>query len=293
MNEDLDTPIHDALAPLRADREPSADLVHRLRVGARETARKPLWRRARFSVPVMTGAAFAAVLAVGTMLPTKASAKSFGLIVNAAQRIDAFQFSILSNDGGKRETFTIAGSDGRTVIRSDDHTIMELGAGSMSVYDPGENKVTRFKYGSLTEASGFLKEMQSGLAEGIKEMDLKKTLREYAERYGESGIRISPVVREDGRSVYHVSLASSDEPERVEMTVDAATDLPERLEVRDRDGHDSTVMEMRYGDRVDASLLRSSIPLGAKVEEIDLGALASGALKGLESLGSEPRHAKP
>ncbi len=287
MNDRLDHDIQKALAPSATLREPSPELMRRLRLLARESAPKPRWR-ARLSIPAaMAGVAVAAVIAT-TLLPARASAKSFGLIVAAAQRIDAFQFSIVSNEDAKHETLTVAGRQGHVVMRTDDRTVIEIDAGAMSLYDPQDKRVMRFKFGSLTEVQGVAKEVASSLSAGLKEMDLKKTLSEYGAKYGPNGIRVSPVTTEDGRSVYHVTLATPDQPERVEMTVDAASDLPQRLRVETREGdrgwQDSVTMEMRFGDRVDPRLLESSIPKDASVETIDLGGMVDGALKGLKSL---------
>jgi hypothetical protein len=60
------------------------------------------------------------------------------------------------------------------------------------------------------------------------------------------------------------------------------------VEGRDDNGnwHRATLMEMRFGNEVDPSLLRANFPKDAKVEEIDLGGLIEGAMKGLEGLGN-------
>lgn len=290
MSHENDTDIQIALMPAPMD-GPSADLKRKLRVAARETQPRALWWRSPLAGPLSLAGTVAAVVVVTTMLPAKASAKTYDLIVAAAQRVNAFQFSIVTDENSKHEVFTIAGSDGHVVMRTGESTVMEIDPGSMSMYDQTSNTVTRFKYGSLAAAEDIAKEVQSGLAEGMKEMDLKKMLREYEQKYGSGGIRISPVMRENGRGVYHVTLASQNQPERVEMTVDATTDLPERLQVFSKDGsrgwRTSVSMEMRFGARVDDRLLRSSIPKDAKVQTIDMGAMVGDAMKGLENLGDQ------
>lgn len=280
MNDKLENEIQNALQPAPMDEK----LTRRLRVLAHET---PSRRRNPFYLPASMAAGVAAVVVVTTMLPAKASAKSFDLIVAAAQRVDAFQFSIVSNENAKREYITIAGSGGQVYMRAGDSAVMEFGPGSMSVYDPDEKKVMRFKLGGLVDVDTIAREVRSGVAEGLKEMDLKKMLQDYRQKYGEKGVRISPITSEGGRRVYHVTLASQSEPERVEMTVDAATDLPDKLQVVTKGARPLLTMEMRFGARVDPRFLRSSIPAGAKVEEIDLGAMVGDAMKGIETLGKE------
>ena len=286
MNEDKDIQI--ALMPAPMDREAPEALKRKLRAKAREKARP------RVSWWSLSPVALVGVTALGmvafTMLPAKAAAKTFDLVVAAAQQVNAFQFSVVSNEKAKREFITIAGSDGHVYMRSEEGTFFQLDPGSMTIFDPDEKSVMRFKFGNLVDAKEVMNMVQSGIAEGMKEMDLKKMLKEYEAKYGRDNIRISPVAQENGHNVYHVSLASNQEPERVEMTVDAATNLPERLVVDSRDGstwHNSVTMEMRFGARVDPSLLRSTIPANVKVQEIDLGAMVGDAMKGLENLSKQ------
>lgn len=159
----------------------------------------------------------------------------FGLI-QAAARVHAFQFSVLSDEDGKREAFSIVGADGRVTMRGPEGALMRFEPGGMSLYDANEKKIVRFKFGGVPGMDDMAKSMAQGMDEGVKEMNLQKMLAEYRQKYGERGITISPTTREDGESVYHVTLAAPDEPQRVEMTVDSATDLPERLRVTSKDG---------------------------------------------------------
>jgi len=269
------------------DYAPSEDLTRRLRVLAHETPQKAKFGWLKLAVPAGAAVAAASLIAVTTMMPAKASAKSFDLIEEAAAQVNAFQFSIISNEDNKHEAFTIAGADGHVYMKGAD-SVMEVTPTSMSIYSPSEKTLTRFKFGSLMDAKEIAKQVQSGISEGLKEMDLKQMLKDYKTKYGSDGVKISAISVEDGHRVYHVTLASSNEPERVEMTVDAATDLPEKLEVGQKDGsawRSNVKMEMRFGIRVDQNLLRADFPKDAKVEEIDLGSMVGDALKGLEHFG--------
>ncbi len=296
MNPDSDKTMENALAPSPVEREPSDELMRRLRTMAREKPRRTWWRSGR-ALPFAMVAGTVAVVFATTMIPAKASAKSFDMVVRAAQRINAFQFSILTDESPKREALTIAGSDGHVYLQTDGDGSMEIGPNGISAYDRKANKLTRFKFGNLVDpatAAQMAGAVQSELAAGLKEMDLKKVLEEYRRKYAASGVHVSPVEREDGRDVYHVLLASPSEPERVEMTVDAATDLPETLEVATQEGgrwKRALRMEMRFGARVESRLLRSPVPAGAKVEEIDLGAMVGDATKEIgktmENLGKQ------
>jgi outer membrane lipoprotein-sorting protein len=282
VNEDKDIQI--ALMPAPMDREAPEPLKRKLRLMAGEKSRR------RMNWWSLSPVALVGVTALGmvafTMLPAKAAAKTFDLVVAAAQQVNAFQFSVVSNEKAKREFITIAGSDGHVYMRSEQGTFFQLDPGSMTIFDPDEKSVMRFKFGNLVDAKEVMNMVQSGIAEGMKEMDLKKMLKEYEAKYGRDNIRISPV----SQGVYHVTLASNQEPERVEMTIDAATNLPERLVVDSRDGgtwHNEVTMEMRFGARVDPSLLRSTIPANVKVQEIDLGSMVGDAMKGMENFGKQ------
>lgn len=280
MNEEKEIQI--ALMPAPMDREAPEELKRKLRVMAHQKGRR------RTSMWSLSPVALVGVTALGmvaiTMMPAKASARTFDLVVAAAQSINAFQFSVVSNENAKREVITIAGSDGHVYMRSEGGTFFQLDPGSMTIYEPESKSVMRFKFGNLVDAKQVMNMVQSGIAEGMKEVDLKKMLKEYEAKYGRENIQISPV----SQGVYHVTLAAKDQPERVEMTVDASSNLPLRLVVDKQDGgrwHNEVTMEMRFGNRVDRSLLRSTIPANVKVEEIDLGSMVGDAMKGIEGLG--------
>jgi len=282
LNEDKDIQI--ALMPAPMDREAPEELKRKLRTMAREkTRRRTSWWS--LSPIALVGVTALGMVAV-TMLPTKAAAKTFDLVVAAAQQVNAFQFSVVSNEKAKREFITIAGSDGRVYMHSAEGTFFQIEPGSMTVYEPETKEAMRFKFGNLVDAKQVMDMVHQGISEGMKEFDLKKMLKEYEAKYGRDNIRISPV----SQGAYHVTLASNQEPERVEMTVDASTNLPERLVVDSRDGgnwHNEVTMEMRFGARVDSSLLHSNIPANAKVQEIDLGSMVGDAMKGMENLGKQ------
>ena len=285
MNTENHDEIQTLLVPPPMD-GPSEALVRRLRVLAHETPQRAPWWRSPLAAPLSFVGTAAAVVALTTLMPAKAGARGLDLIIQAADRINAFQFSIKTDEDGKRETFSIAGSDGRIYMRTGEGGLMRFDAGSMEVYDKAENKITRFKFGGIKGADEMVKQARSGFAEGMKGMDLKKMLREYREKYGRGDVAISPTRDEDGHRVYDVTLSSAQEPERVEMTVDAATDLPEQIMVQSNETHRTLMtMEMRFGNRVDARLLSAPFPANAKVEELDLSNMVGDAMKGVEDIG--------
>lgn len=295
MTPKNDNDIQIALMPAPMD-GPSENLVRKLRVLGQETPLRTPWWRSPFIGPATVAATFAAIFTVTTMLPAKASAKSFDLIVAAAQNINAFQFTIHSSKEAKPEAFTIAGTDSQVFMHGGAGEAIHIEPTAMSIYDPKEQKVTRFKFPQIEGAKDIMKEIQSGIAQGLKEMDLKKMLAEYRQKYGSANAKIGPVIPENGHLVYHVWLSSPEEPERVEMTVNASSDLPERLQVDSRDGttrwRNEMTMELRFGANVDRSLLHSSVPAGVKVEEIDINSMMGDALKEIGKAFEDEGNAK-
>lgn len=285
MKETNEDQIQIALQPAPMDYAPSEDLMRKLRVMAHET--KPRQRLAwlRYALPASaTGLVATAAVVLMTSAPSKASA--LDLIMKATNQANSFQFSVMSDEKDKHEFFTIAGADGHIYMHSDEGAMMEITPGTMSVYDKGERTITRLKFGNNQDMAEIAKQVQSGIAEGMKEINLKSMLQEYKAKYGTQGMKVSPIAVEDGERVYHVTLSSNNDPERVEIKVNAASDLPEKLEVSSN-GKTTVKMEMKFGNDVDQKLLRVDFPKDAKVEEIDLGSIANEAMKGLKNLGDE------
>ncbi|RYG20857.1 hypothetical protein EON82_19780 [bacterium] len=284
MNEEKE--IRDVLMAAPMDRHAPDALKRKLRVLANEKRRKRInwWSLSPVALVGVTALGMVAI----TMMPAKAAAKTFDLVVAAAQSVNAFQFSVVSNEKSNREVITIAGADGHVYMRSEEGGFFQLDPGSLTIVDSDAKTATRFKFGNLMDADQVVGMVQNGIAEGMKEFDLKKMLKEYEEKYGKDNIWIGPVTRENGHGVYHVKLAAKDQPERVEIVVDSISNLPERLVVdKKEDGlwKNEVTMEMRFGGGVDPNLLRSTIPANIKIEEVDLGAMVGEAMKGMDGLG--------
>lgn len=277
FNDDRDIQAALAEAPMA---KPSDELLRKLRISARETAPRRTWWRARLLPGALAVAAVALVVGVA-LTPAKASAKTFELVQAATARVHVFQFFVNSDEAGKPQRLNIIGVNGRVAICGPQGELIRLERGGMSVYDPSEKRIIHFKFSGLPGTENMKDGVGQALADAVKEMDLQKMLADYRKRYGEQGIAISPVTRENGESVYHMTLAAPDEPERVEMTVDAATDLPERLQILPKNGGKATLdMTMRFGEKVDPNLLNLDFPKNIPVEEIDLGNVTKGLYEG-------------
>lgn len=290
VQDERDGDIQEMLQKSMAGDELPTELRRRLQVMAREASKpKRAWWTSKKTVAAFTAAAAVMVLTL-TMMPAQATAKTYDSLVSAAQRVNAFQFSIDTLEGGERERITITGADGKFAMRTgEDGLIMQFDHQSFSLYDAKDNAVTRFKLGSLMDAKAIAEQMKSGLDQGFKHMDLKAMLKGYEGKYGKDHIRISPIRTEDGRRVYDATMESPDDPERVKISVDANTDLPYRIlaESRNRAGGWNVLskIEMRYGDDIDLKELSATIPANAKKMEIDIDSLVGDAMKGIRSLG--------
>ncbi len=283
MNQnDQDKEIQNAMNAAPLGNEPPEDLMRNLRTLAKATPVRHAWRINRL-LPV-AGIAVLAVVVV-SMLPSKASAKTYDMLVAAAQKVNAFQFTIESSEHGKKEEFSIAGRDGKVYMNTGEGSVMRIEGDAMSFYDQKENKIVRMKLGGLVDPAFIAKEIQGGMDEAFKNMNLKQMLEEYGKKYGKDKIHISPRRYEGVKEVYDVTLEATSQPERVSITVDSATDLPQVLEVETRDDkgnfrHEVT-MRMRFGNEVDDSALKADFPKDAKVEEIDLSNVVGDAMKGM------------
>ena len=91
-------------------------------------------------------------------------------------------------------------------------------------------------------------------------------------------------------------MIAPDEPSQVRMLVDADTDLPQTIDVTEKDGtgkvKESSVIRMRFGGQLGSSVALPKIPKNAKVTTLDLSTMVSGAMnqaagqmKGMDNIG--------
>lgn len=286
MNEstNMDEKIRENLVANLHSEEPSEEVMRRLRTSAREAkpARLPRWQ-IRTTVAAGLGAI---ALAVGlTMLPAKASARTYERLLKAAEQVHSFLFTVDSDENGKKESVRIAGLDGKVAIKSDDGALVQIGDGMVKVYDPEEKTITRIKMGNFLPVEEMMKGIQEGISEGLKGANLPAMLKEFEQKYGKNHIHISGVQNVDGKNIYTVELQAPDEPERVHMDVDADSDLPLFIQVEKQvDGtwkKESTI-RMNFGSQVDPSMLDVEFPAGAKVKDIDIDQMMKDGFKGFD-----------
>lgn len=280
----VDEEIRENLVSNLHSPEPSETLMRRLRVSAHETkpARLPRWQ---VRTTLIAGAGAIALAAGLTLMPAKASARTYERLLKAAEDVHSFLFTVESEENGKKESVSIAGLDGKMAIKSDDGGLVQISQGVLKVYDPGEKKITRIKLGNVLPLDTIMQGIQTGLAEGMKETDLPAMLKEFEQKYGKDHIHISGVQNVGGKNIYTVDLQAPDEPERVHMDVDADSDLPVYIKVDKKDGGawktDSTI-HMNFGGQVDPSMLEIEFPAGVKVEDIDVENMMKEGFKGLD-----------
>lgn len=288
MNEREDVEIKTALESNLHSEEPSEELMRNLRVMAKKPVRS---HKAWWQSKLAWAGTVAAIAAIGalTLMPTKASAKTYDRILQAAGSIDAFQFLINDHKDGKHGRVSIAGSEGNVCITTDEGTVFQVNKGVMKTYDPAKNTVTEMNLGGFIDQKTIMEGMKAGMSEAMKEMDLKQMLKDYEQKYGRDHIDISGAQEENGRKVYYVTLDDKEGKNRVEMTVDYDKDLPVRIAVEGKNDEGTwtqeTLMEMRFGAEVDPADLEGNIPANAKREEMDVGDMIGDAFKEMGAHG--------
>ncbi|HTQ12151.1 MAG TPA: hypothetical protein VMI31_18960 [Fimbriimonadaceae bacterium] len=226
-----------------------------------------------------TSVAAVAIVAFSiSMAPTRSW--SFERIVKAIDHQNSFQLSLNSGDGLPDHHVQIAVDDGHFVIRAG-NAIVRFTGGKMEIYDPRENTVTDLSLGGIIDPQVLARQIDTGLAQGMKSIDIKKMIDDFAARYGKDNIRVSPIMDEYGKSFYEVDLQKPGEPERVHMVVNADNDLPEHIDISGALGPSENVsIDLQFGGEIDPSMANLQIPANAKHKDLDLGKMIQEGVKG-------------
>jgi len=215
-------------------------------------------------------AGIAVVAAAAFMMPRPAAAKTWTLVAQAVQKITSVQMDMkVSDTKGENHKVSFAVQGGKMLIDSGEGPVIYMDREAMQVYDPKENTVTKMIMPAM--AGQFLPDIAG---EMVKSFDLKKEIGEMEKKYGKDHIRVMPIRQgDDGRDVYDVQMTQPDGPAQCFMTVDAASDLPIYIDVKDvkdgkGEGVESMVLNLRYNDRVQ---IEPNFPANAKVTTMDLG----------------------
>jgi hypothetical protein len=257
-----------------------AELKANLRLMATAPRRAPSVWPARLAMAGI--AVIAATAIVISMVPAQASARTFQRVVSAVDDTRNFSFTMKVNDGGKTGNFVMSGTESSFNLHVADGTIMEMNSGRMRIYDAKKNEVTVLDMSGMVDLKDIAKEMGKELNKGIDEMDIKKMLKEYEAEYGKENIRISPLTQRFGKTMYDVDLQKPGEPERVHISVNADTDLPEQIQVeKNREGgwSEELSMELRFGSEARTQSDAAKIPADAKVIELNIGKMMEKGFK--------------
>lgn len=264
-----DALIRMALEELPMSNEMPQNLKSKLTDRALNEKRKARTARRPWLVGVMTAGLATLALGAFFILPRPALGKTWTMIRDAVNQVRTFQLVVKEDHNGKSELVHIAVADGKMKIDSGEGELVFIDRNSIQIYDKGENTVMQM----MLPMSGIADAMPDIMGEITKSFDLKKELAEYEKKYGKDHIRIMPIRDRDGRRVYDVVMTDPEGPGTVNMTVDADTDLPTDIIVRENhDGKTSdTVVTMRYNDAVD---IQPNFPSNAKIQKLDLGELS-------------------
>jgi hypothetical protein len=276
-NESEDREFEGMLRETPMSPEAPEELKRKLRTMAAGATRRT---RSHWSSRLAYAGAASVVIASLAMLiwPTQASAKTLQRVVDATDRARSFVISVLETKNGQSETVKIAGIDGRVDIQAEKGERVQIASGKISVYDPTQNTLMVIDLGGMIDPEMMSQYVQQGMAEGIKQADIKKMVADFKARYGEENARISDIYTEDGRQVFTIDLAEPTGDSRTQITVDANTDLPTRIQTREKD---STVdMRLRFGVEVRIEPIESAVPKGVKRVDLDLGKMIQEGLAG-------------
>lgn len=262
--------------------EPSPELMRSLRGVAHRQAPKRLFLNPRWGYGVAAVAIAGA--AAMTLLPSRASAKSYEGLLRAANQVNAFQFTLKTGESSDKTTITVAGADGKFAIRSNDGAIIQFDSDSLRFYNPEANVVARFRLYGFVDAEHIVKQAQSSMADALDKLDLKKLLTDYRAKYGADHISISPVTN----NAYDVNFASPDSPEKVAVHVNASTDLPSNIviSVKGADGNwrQSSTIDLQFGPEVAANSVPATFPADAKQMNIGVNDLIVGGKKAFDAV---------
>jgi hypothetical protein len=261
----------------------SDELKRKLRLLATQT---PARRVSPWPSRLMVAGAAAAGIGVValTMMPSKASA--YERMMNAAAHENTFRFSITSSELGANKHVEIAGSDGNFIVKTDDGGVVHLSSqGKMEIYDPGNNTVLVLSTGGMIDGKQLAGQIEKGLSEGLKEMDVQKMLKDYEQKFGKENIHVGPITHRFGESTYQIDLANPKESSQVHITVNADNDLPKQIQMdkRQEDGSWSpnTRIEMSFGDP-GVVVSAPQFPANAKRVEMDFQKIIDEGSKNFE-----------
>lgn len=263
-----DQDIQSTLEGLPMSEQAPSDLKARLR----QLALQPPTRHIR-KWPSMPTFAFAGLAAAGiviamTLAPTHAVAKSWTLLKQAVQDATGVQFAVTSHSNHKEEHVTIVASHGKVAVRASDALVL-IDGGKITVYDPKKNEAQEIVLPAGIDSKMITDQVTQGLTQGMHELSLQKMISDFENKYGKDHIKISPIHSVDGRDVYEANLDSPEDGSRVQMVVDANSDLPRHIHVTGPKEEDNVDMDLRFNDQIDQSAFDMTIPAGAKVNHMD------------------------
>ena len=143
-SHDEDRDIQELMRVAPMSEETPVELKSRLhRLAGMTRVRRPSVWPMRLA---MAGVAAIAVIGIGiTMLPTRAEAKSFAKVREAADEINRVQLTIQDAENGEKHDCVLAATNDAFLLRTDD-MVMQLTTQSMNIYDAKKNELAEMKW---------------------------------------------------------------------------------------------------------------------------------------------------
>lgn len=232
-----------------------------------ESRRRPSpMPRRRLMVAGLTVAAGLALTGLYLGSPKQATAKTWTMVKQAVDKVDTMLLTMHSS-GQNQEKITIAYAPGKLAVNTGKGPEIYVMDGTLKIYDAKEKTVRQMEIGDK-----MLPDMARVVGEGI---NLKEMLRDFELEHGRENIKISPIRTESGRGIYTVTLRDPKHKGGAVVDVDAATDLPIRIEASGMDGDSkqSMLVTIRYNDAISVDVFTPKFPADTKVEVIDMSKL--------------------
>jgi len=253
------------------------DLKAKLRLMAAGAGNR---RPSRWPAILATGGVAAVAIVAFSLSMAPSRSWSFQKIVNAVDHQNTFQLSVSSSDQNPDHRVQIAVDDGQFTVRAGD-AIIRFKGDKMEMYNPKDNTDTELSLSGIIDPKTLARQINSGLEQGMKQMDIKKMIDEFGERYGKDNIRVSPIMQKFGKSFYEVDLQKPGEAQRVHMVVNAENDLPEHIDVSGSRGPSENVsIDLQFGGEIDPGMANLQIPANAIHKDIDVAKMIQEGIKG-------------
>lgn len=213
-----------------------------------------------------TAVAAAAIAGVMFMTPATSEAKTWDMVSDAYQDIRTMLIQIDMQDGERSESITVAFKGNSWRVSVGGEIDVSFSRGELLMYKAGSDTA------QVIDMSGFPIPINPSMIvkEVVSNLSVANLLKEAEDEIGAENIQISKVYRRKGQRLYDVEVRDPKSGSHAFFTIDADTDLPVSVEIREADGEGGMQgrMSFQFNGDVDDSYLEPVLPTGVKFEYI-------------------------